>query len=163
MTNYAAYNLWANKTLAQWLENKPSETLVAEVPSSFSSILKTFRHILAVQEFWQAVVAETKLSTNRYGQSEGITREVINELIANSEAFAEYVASLSEEDLLNSVYLDTPWVKGEMPRYEFLQHVVNHSTYHRGQIITIGRNAGLTDAPMTDYNYFNFAMKEVLS
>ena len=155
MTNYAAYNSWANKTLAEWLKTKPSEALFTEVPSSFSSIVKTFSHILAVQEFWQSVVAETKLSTNRYEQSEGITREIMNELIDHSEAFAGYVGSLSEEDLLTKVYLDTPWVKGEMPRYEFLQHIFNHSTYHRGQIITIGRNAGLTHAPITDYNYFN--------
>jgi uncharacterized damage-inducible protein DinB len=33
--------------------------------------------------------------------------------------------------------------------------VMNHSTYHRGQIITIGRNLGFTDAPMTDYNFYN--------
>ncbi|MFB6801427.1 DinB family protein [Peribacillus butanolivorans] len=33
---------------------------------------------------------------------------------------------------------------------------MNHSTYHRGQIITIGRNVGLTDAPMTDFNIYNF-------
>ncbi len=64
----------------------------------------------------------------------------------------------TEDDLLEKVYLDTPWVKGEMPRYEFLQHVFNHSTYHRGQVVTIGRNIDITDAPMTDYNFFNMAL-----
>lgn len=42
------------------------------------------------------------------------------------------------------------------PRFEFILQIVNHSTYHRGQIITIGRNVGLIDAPMTDFNVYNF-------
>ena len=78
MTNYAAYNSWANKTLAEWLKTKPSEALVAEVPSSFSSILKTFSHILVIQEFWHSVVAETELCTNRYGNQDGLTKEIMN-------------------------------------------------------------------------------------
>jgi uncharacterized damage-inducible protein DinB len=40
---------------------------------------------------------------------------------------------------------------GNVPRFEFLQHCINRSTYHRGQIITIARNAGITNPPITDY------------
>ncbi|MDQ3112185.1 MAG: DinB family protein [Bacteroidota bacterium] len=160
MTNYAAYNLWANQSLVEWLRTKPAELFKAEVPSSFSSILKTFNHILAVQEFWYSVVNESELKTNRYGATEMQLEEVIADLIAQSNALGAYVNTLSEKELEKKVHLDTPWVKGEMPRYEFLQHVFNHSTYHRGQIITIGRNIGLTDAPMTDYNFFNMAVEK---
>jgi uncharacterized damage-inducible protein DinB len=38
-------------------------------------------------------------------------------------------------------------------------HCMNHSTYHRGQIVTMGRNLGFTDAPMTDYNFYNVMAK----
>jgi len=62
---------------------------------------------------------------------------------------------LSEADLLQEIHLDTPWVKGVLPRYEFIQHVFNHSTYHRGQAVSIGRMLGYEDAPMTDYNFYN--------
>ena len=76
-------------------------------------------------------------------------------LVQQAEELSSYIETLSEVELLQEVSLDTPWVKGSRPRYEFIQHVVNHTTYHRGQIITIGRNLGFTDAPMTDFNYFN--------
>jgi len=36
---------------------------------------------------------------------------------------------------------------------------MSHSTYHRGQIITIGRNLGMTDAPMTDFNFYLLTAK----
>jgi len=163
ITNCADYNVWANKTLIEWLRLKPAEVLDKEVASSFPGILKTFNHIWAVQEFWQSVIDETELSTNRYNAEEIDTEEVLRGIISQSKAMADYIQSLSEEDLVKKVYLDTPWVKGEMPRYEFIQHCLNHSTYHRGQIITIGHHVGLHDAPMTDYNYYNMATQLVAS
>jgi uncharacterized damage-inducible protein DinB len=160
MTNYAAYNLWANETLVEWLRTKPAEVFELAVPSSFPSILKTFNHILAVEEFWHSVVAETELKNARYMATDIELEEVISALLAQSQALVDFANTLSEKELLKEVDLDTPWVKGKKPRYEFLQHVFNHSTYHRGQIITIGRNIGLTDAPMTDYNFFNMAVEK---
>ncbi|MES2561033.1 MAG: DinB family protein [Bacteroidota bacterium] len=158
MTNYAAYNLWANQTMVEWLRTKTSGSLEKEVPSSFSSILKTLNHILATQEFWQSVTSGTPPVPERYHATELNENEITNELIEQSGRMLNSIQQFTEEDLLEKVYLDTPWVKGEMPRYEFLQHVFNHSTYHRGQVVTIGRNIDITDAPMTDYNFFNMAL-----
>jgi DinB family len=61
--------------------------------------------------------------------------------------FSDYVAGVTEDELQQRVYPDTPWVKGELPGYGFLQHTFNHSTCHRGQFVTIGRAPGFTDAP----------------
>lgn len=158
MNNYAAYNLWANQTMVGWLKTKPAESFVKEVPSSFSSILKTLNHILAAQEFWQTVTSGDIAVQGRYHATDLKMDEITNELIEQSKRMLNSIQQFTEDDLLEKVYLDTPWVKGEMPRYEFLQHVFNHSTYHRGQVVTIGRNIDLTDAPMTDYNFFNMAL-----
>jgi len=34
--------------------------------------------------------------------------------------------------------------------YEILSHVFNHSTYHRGQLVTLFRQVGFTDVTSTD-------------
>lgn len=159
MINYARYNAWANETLINWLNTKPEERLTEEVPSSFPSIIKTFNHILAVQEFWMAVISETPQESQRYMAQTFDNEEIKSSLIAQSKVMADYIAGLSDDALMTKVYLDTPWVKGTLPRYEFIHHLFNHSTYHRGQVTTIGRNLGLTDAPMTDYNYYNMALQ----
>ena len=39
----------------------------------------------------------------------------------------------------------------DLPQPDMIQHCLNQSTYHRGQIVTIARKIGLTDPPMTDY------------
>lgn len=161
MTNYTAYNAWANESLVNWLKTKNQEVFESEVPSSFSSILKTLNHIWAVEEFWHSVLAKEAFKSSRYGAEDLQVDAVIEGIVAESQALMNYVSTLSEAELLEEVHLDTPWVSGEMPRFEFLQHVLNHSTYHRGQIITIGRVLGLTDAPMTDYNFFNMAVEKV--
>jgi uncharacterized damage-inducible protein DinB len=41
-----------------------------------------------------------------------------------------------------------------MKRFEMLQQCFNHGTYHRGQIVTLGRNLKITDAPATDYFFY---------
>lgn len=160
MTNYTAYNAWANETMVNWLKTKPQEVFESEVPSSFSSILKTLNHIWAVEEFWHSVLEQEPLKSGRYGDTNLQVDAVTEGILAESQSLLNYVSSLSEAELLQEVQLDTPWVSGKMPRFEFLQHVLNHSTYHRGQVITIGRVLGLIDAPMTDYNFFNMAVEK---
>jgi uncharacterized damage-inducible protein DinB len=159
LSNYASYNLWANTTLVEWLKTKPAATWDTEVPSSFSSITKTIIHIWDTERFWNAVLKQLPAPPSfRYVKYEGTPEEAMQELIRQSEEIEAYVNSLSEEACADIRDLDTPWVKGALPQYEFIQHMINHSTYHRGQLITIGRNAGLEDAPMTDYNFFNMAV-----
>lgn len=158
ISNYAACNAWVNTTIIEWLKTKPATTLFEEVPSSFSSIIKTLNHIFAVEEFWYAVVAGKEIVGGRYAATEFNADEIFTGLAACSNSLAEFTAKLTEEELEQEVYIDMPWVKGQLPRYEFIQHCINHGTYHRGQIITIGRNLGFTDAPMTDYNFYNMAV-----
>lgn len=160
MTNYADYNEWANNRLIGWLNTKPGTVFHFEVASSFPSILKTLNHIWAVEEFWYSVIAGSKLQTNRYGSTDISLDEVLQGLPAQSKVLSVYIRSLTDQELLEEVYLDTPWVKGTLPRYEFIQHCLNHSTYHRGQVTSIGHHVDLHDAPMTDYNYYNMMIQQ---
>ena len=158
MTNYARYNAWANTSLINWLQEKPEVDYDRQAPSSYPSLTLTLNHILAVEEFWLSVVCQTTEFNPRYLQADPDHREVFPTLLAHTTELAEYVSGLTEAACLERIHLETPWVQGEMPRYEFLQHVFNHSTYHRGQAVTIGQQLGYTDAPMTDYNFYNMVV-----
>lgn len=154
MTNYAEYNLWVNQQFSNWLSAKSDELLHQEVVSSFSSIIKTLNHIWATEEYWYSVIAETPEFDKRE-VTELITAEILEGLVHRSKCLAQFIASLSEEELTNTIKIDNPWFQCELPRYEYLLQVVNHGTYHRGQIVTMGRNVGITDASNTDYNFYN--------
>lgn len=62
----------------------------------------------------------------------------------------------TEAELITPLQLIMPWAKNNLSRYEYMMHVINHSTYHRGQIITMARAVGMgLGVPNTDYNIFN--------
>lgn len=159
MTNYASYNVWANQQHINWLSTKTDEQLHHEIPSSYSSIIKTLNHIWGVEEYWFSIIAKTPEFTQRFGIQELHADEVFKGLLKRSELLLSKIQSLSEEDLNEKIKVVSPWFEANQPCYEYVQHVINHGTYHRGQIVTIARNVGITDAPMTDYNAFN-VMKE---
>jgi uncharacterized damage-inducible protein DinB len=151
---YAVYNTWAAKRLVEWMRTKPVELIEWEVASSFPSMRHTLVHIWDTQRFWLAVFQQTTPPQSYRNGYDGTTAELLEGFLAQCELFSDYVLSLTEEQFVEECILNTPWVSGALPRYEFIQHCINHSTYHRGQVITIGRQLGFTDAPMTDYNYY---------
>jgi uncharacterized damage-inducible protein DinB len=162
MINYAQFNLWANKAFADWLKTKPTDILNREVHSSFPSIIKTIVHIWDTERFWLSVLKTLPPPVSfRYKPFEGTDEEGFNGFLHQSEELANYVTLLTEFDLLEECVLDTSWEKERLPKYEFIHHCLNHSTYHRGQIITIGHNTGITDAPITDYHHYNMRIKNV--
>ena len=154
MTNYAEYNLWVNQQFVKWLTTKSEDLLHKEVPSSFSSIVKTLNHIWATEEYWYSVIAETTEFDKRENV-ELVTAEVLNGLLNRSSLLAGLIKSFTEEELSQNIKIENPWFQCDLPKYEYLMQVINHGTYHRGQIVTIGRNIGITDATITDYNFYN--------
>lgn len=157
MTNAnASWNLWGNNTMINWLESKEPELMDVEVASSFSSIRKTLRHIWNVQDWWMAnLLGETPPFT--YGEVyTGSVQEAMEGLMASSARLVDYFESLSEEEMVATCKVAIPFTGDfDIPRFEMLQQVASHSGYHRGQVVTIGRHLGITDAPMTDYMYWN--------
>lgn len=154
MSNYADYNLWVNQQFVNWLSPKSDELLYAEVPSSFSTIMKTLDHIWSTEEYWFSVISETA-PTEKKAENE-LSRDQIFEGLLNASAkLKQFIHSLSEEDLVKEVKITNPWFECELPISEYLIQVINHGTYHRGQIVTMGRNIGITDASNTDYNFYN--------
>ncbi|KIC62576.1 DinB family protein [Chryseobacterium taiwanense] len=155
LTHTVQYNNWVVNKYLDWLSAKSDEQLNQEVISSFPTILKTLHHIWQSQEYWWSQISETH-DFDFEGTSATIDRKgIFNGIRDNSQKLMEYVESLSEEDLAKNVKIDSQWFQCDFSKYEYIQHIVLHGTYHRGQIVTMGRNVGITDAPMTDYNFWN--------
>jgi uncharacterized damage-inducible protein DinB len=157
MRNYADYNHWANCTLINWLRAKPRQILEKEVVSSFPTIRATLIHILETQRYWFSVI--NPASDYNGLDFDGDIDETFDTLIAQSERLAEYVENLTTEAIQEDTLVINPWFECNFPNFEYIMHCMNHSTYHRGQIVTMGRNLGFTDAPMTDYNFYNVMAK----
>lgn len=154
--NYTAYNLWANTAIVQWLEKLDRHLLYQSTPSSFSSIDYTLQHILRTQKFWLRFVSGKSYNDFDWSVRDKVAEQILKELIESSEAMVKEISAFSEEDLLQDLILDSVWAKNKLSRYEYIIHAINHSTYHRGQVITMARTIGITEnVPNTDYNMFN--------
>lgn len=154
ITNNVDYNVWVAEQLVNWLRKHPIEILHKECPSSFNSIAKTLKHISDTQLYWSSMIRETETPQFDYLATEVIIQNemdnLLNEALLLNAYVKENVARMSERYLIES-----PWFTANFPKFEYLQHLIIHTTYHRGQIVTIGRNVGITDAPMLDYNFWN--------
>lgn len=154
MSNFADYNLWVNQQFVNWLSLKSDELLNAEVQSSFPTIMKTLDHIWSTEEYWFSVISENDM-VQKKPESELSKEEIFEGLLNSSTRLKHLINSLSEEDLMKEVKITNPWFECELPVSDYLLQVINHGTYHRGQIVTMGRNIGITDASNTDYNFYN--------
>jgi uncharacterized damage-inducible protein DinB len=158
--DYASYNLWANKKLVNWLKTKPLDIVECSVSSSFPSIRLTLVHIWDVERSWLGNLLQVQTESNYGKDYDGPLEEVFESVVKQSEALDAYVRSLTETSLQEGCKFMIPirwpeWDEFVRPRFEIIQHCLNHSSYHRGQIVTIARNVGLTDPPNTDFISFS--------
>ncbi len=70
------------------------------------------------------------------------------------EELRDFVCQLDEFELQEKMEIVTPWFTSLQPRYELIQQIVTHNAYHRGQIVTMGRNLDITNATNTDFNFY---------
>ena len=158
MKNYANYNYWANTTLVSWLKAKPVAALEQEVLSSFPSIKLTLIHIWQTERYWLSIINNEAPVT--YNEFNGSVKDVFDALLKTSRELASLVNTMTDEKVQARTLIESPWFRCDFRNFEYIMHFANHSTYHRGQVITIGRTLGFTDAPMTDYNFYNIDGKE---
>ena len=139
------YNRWANSRTLQSVENLTEEQLNADMKNSFGGILSTLVHICGAEYVWlqrftgmQPAIFIKKDDFPNLELLKTKWKEV-------EEGYAKYLAKLTEEELARTFTITTQ--KGDVISqkvWQALQHLVNHSTYHRGQITTMVRQIGST-------------------
>ncbi len=154
ITNAVDYNVWVTEQLVNWLQNYPEDLLQKECPSSFSSIAKTLKHISDTQLYWSSMIRGTETPSFEYIPTAVHLQQEMENLVNEAKLLAAYVNENTES--MNEPYLiESQWFSSNFPKYEYLQHLIIHTTYHRGQIVTIGHHVGVIKAPMMDYNFWN--------
>lgn len=146
------YTEWANTRMTAELLAFSEEQLDRNIPSSLPTIRETLAHIFSAEWIWlRRWKGESPTVAPPWDG--GIASLVAEYGYLRSER-AELLRSLTDEDLGRAISYRT--IKGDpftQPLGELFLHVVNHSTYHRGQLTTMIRQAGGTP-PGTDYIVF---------
>ncbi len=157
-----AYNRWANLRLFSVLEKLSDEQFNAGIQSSFPSIRESVFHILAAEWIWlkrwqgTSPVAPQPVSGVSFEawkglRAAGVPPPLELSTVAELRAFCDslederqqFVGALAEDALRVPLqYSDMSGKSHSQPLAELMQHVVNHGTYHRGQVTTLLRQAG---------------------
>lgn len=132
------YNYHFNQKLAEVFANEPDKTS--------EKALKIFSHILNAQQIWNSRILKQNALYGVWQLQDANDFSDINKV--------NYQASLN---ILDNVEFNTiteySTTKGDVFKNsvrDILFHVINHSTYHRGQVATEFRNHGI-DPLVTDY------------
>ncbi|MFM1654683.1 DinB family protein [Brevibacillus sp. B_LB10_24] len=153
------YHVWANKRMFARLKELPPAVYKQEVQSIFSSIAKAMAHIYMVDDNWLQVLSGTSmreaLAFWQQHQDEAEAK-TIEELEAMYSDLADrYRAFFRQQaDLEKAIVLDNPyaWIR-DTRLSEIIMQVVNHGTYHRGNVSAMLRQMGHASV-MTEYALF---------
>jgi uncharacterized damage-inducible protein DinB len=145
------YGSWANRLMFGAAKALTREQLEAPLASSFPSFLATLAHIVGVEWLW--------LRRWEGEDPRSMPAWVADPALADLEARlatveAERAAFLTDADLERVVsYHGLDGQAFSLPLGKLIRHVVNHSTYHRGQLTTMLRQLGQRP-PGTDFTLY---------
>jgi len=137
------FNAWANKRTLEACAALTPEQFTRDLGSSFRSVRDTLAHIYGAQwawlERWHGRTPNALPSAADFPDFETVRRR-FTEIDRN---LVDFAASLTADDLQRVVqYKNVAGETQARPLWQMLQHVANHSTYHRGQVTTLLRQLG---------------------
>jgi uncharacterized damage-inducible protein DinB len=152
LLQFSAYSLWANGLLLDTILQLPEEKHTEEVPSSFNSLRKTLLHMLDAECIWWQRLKLQERITRPSDTFTGDMKELAAQLLKQNKQWKEWVSSAQERMLQHEfMYQNTKREQFKQPIHQMLLHLFNHATYHRGQLVTMLRELGVTKVPPTDF------------
>lgn len=133
------YHYWARDRMLDAVTALSPEQYARTLGGSFGSVRDTLNHVYGAEVLW----LERWRGTSPTGFPSALPQSVADLRLAwetQEAALRRFVQDLTESDLLRVIaYRNLAGVPGESALWEMLAHVVNHATYHRGQVTTLLR------------------------
>jgi|SRR5690349_1864482 uncharacterized damage-inducible protein DinB len=145
------YHYWARNQLFGALEPLTPEQYSKDLGSSFKSIRDTVTHTYAAEwiwyQRWHGTSPAGLLSPDQFPDLTTLKPAWVD----HERKMRGFVDSLTEADINRVIEFrllnGTP---GALPIGQMVQHVVNHASYHRGQVTTMLRQLGAKPASSMD-------------
>src|SRR5262245_46772859 len=137
------YHYWARDRLLDAIEPLTPEQFTRDLGSSFKSVRDTVAHLYAAEWAWymrwQGQAPTALLPAAQFPDVAALRAA----WTAHETNMRGYVDALGEDGAARIIdYTLLSGAAGSTPLWQMLQHVVNHASYHRGQITTLLRQIG---------------------
>ncbi len=155
------YDRWANGMVFEAASRLSPEQFTKNLGGAFPSVRDTLLHIVAGEwvwfQYWNADSLDAKFVADLQRRRDSLFDRNLFQTFAEVRAKwvevekeqIDLVASTSDEALHRMMPYRTMYV----PLVQLMQHVANHSTYHRGQVSLMMRQLGAEPAA-TDFHVF---------
>jgi len=143
LTTLLDYHYWARDRLLEALEPLTPEQFTRDMGNSFRSIRDTAAHIYAAEWAWHSRwLGQSPTALLPYDMFPDVA--TLRRTWIDHEARMRAFLSNRDESGINEVieYTLISGHTGASVLWQMAQHVVNHATYHRGQIVTMLRQLG---------------------
>ncbi|HYM24575.1 MAG TPA: DinB family protein [Vicinamibacterales bacterium] len=145
------FHYWARDRLIDALVMLTPDQYNKDLGSSFKSIRDTVTHTYAAEwawhERWQGRSPTALIPSDRFADLPAL-RDAWNESERNIRAFVGRLDDKGIERVIHYKLLNGS--DGASPLWQMVQHVVNHASYHRGQVTTMLRQLGAQPAKSMD-------------
>lgn len=149
-----AYNAWANNRLFDSLEAMPVDQCRQDMKASHGSIHNTLVHMVGAEkvwlDIWRQAEREPFLRPENFASLADVRR--LWDKIGHDTA--QWLGGMSDGKFQETFTMKT--AKGDTFTHQYwqtFQHLMNHSTFHRGQVVTMMRQLGWKP-PATDLIVF---------
>jgi uncharacterized damage-inducible protein DinB len=148
------YNSWANRRLLDASSALSTEQFIQPLGSSFSSVRDTLAHICGAEWLWmerfQGGSPSALLEVSQFPDLASLRAH----WTPQEQSLRTFVGTLTQQHI-NGVmkYQTLKFGEYQNPMWQSLQHLVNHGSYHRGQITTMLRQHG-AQSVLTDLIHF---------
>jgi len=155
-----SFNAWANQRVFDTCAALSQEQFTQHVLSSYPSVRETLVHIIAGEWIWLELwLGRSHAAAERQSYAGKLTdmARVHAGWAEVEKERQQFLSTLTPANLEHVVeYRNLQGNRFAYSLRRMLQHVVNHSTYHRGQVTTLLRQLGAATCA-TDYlRYFDW-------
>ena len=149
-----AYNAWANRLLFDASAALPADLYQRDLKSSHGGIHGTLAHIVWAEHLWLNRWLEKANPAVAQGKDLHTAAAVRARWEEIETERGRFLAQLSEGQMTETRTVK-PSTGGEYQHSfgQMFQHTVDHSSYHRGQVVTMLRQVGVVP-PVTGLIFF---------
>jgi uncharacterized damage-inducible protein DinB len=148
---HTGYSAWGTRQVLDACAPLTLEQIDCGLGASHSTILRTFRHMHDGERVWLRRLVEggSKRSPSDPGPEHSF------EFLVQSwpelwRGYRDWLESASDGDLAEELTTVLPdGADLRVPRWQIVLHAINHTTFHRGQIVSMLRRLGV-QPPNTD-------------
>jgi uncharacterized damage-inducible protein DinB len=145
------YHYWARDRLLDAAERLSPDDWMRDLGSSFASVRDTLVHIYAAEWIWCSRWrgdSPTAMPRGDAFSDVATLRRAWSELEATLRTVLDQFAHEGLDRVVE--YRDTKGTAWRQVFWQMLQHVVNHASYHRGQVTTMMRQLRASPPASTD-------------